>query len=1525
MIRRAPTGPSALVGLVFASIIMSLALASMARAASPPARPSGHNAGRASRASSLVPQTAANGSITGKVTAAASTGAIEGIEVCAYPDSEEAQEVEELMGVCAKTDAAGEYTVPGLATGEYVVQFFAPEQSTLNYLAQYYNDQHYYFEADTVDVTDGAPTSGIDASLSEGGAVTGKVTSAASKEALEGIEVCADATTEGGEGRCVKTGASGEYTLAGLPSGQYEINFGVPLKSTLNYLGQYYNDKSSYEEASKVTVATGSTTPGIDAALLIGGQITGTVTSAGSSAAIEGIQVCANSDSDEVFAERCTTSGPGGSYTIASLPTAEYTVAFSVPYDSNLNYLFQYYGGKVSVNAGGTTAEINAALLAGGEITGKVTSAASKAAIEGIVVCASDTNGERCATSGTDGEYTLAGLPTGEYVVEFYPEYKSSLNYLEQYYSGKSSYSEATKVAVTAGDPTPGINAAMIAGGEITGKVTSATTKEGLGKIAVCATSGSDELGNDECTATNANGEYTIVRLTSGEYGVQFYSYGTNGNYLTQYYDDKAAFAEATKVAVSAGSTTSGINAALLTGGEITGTVTSATSKKPLADVEVCAISGSEEYGCATTNATGQYGLTRLGTGEYKVEFSSPAHYQTQYYNDQSSLANANTVSVTAGATTSEIDAALLAAGEISGTVKNANGEPITSEDVCVQAYLPVSGEDEEWSYSQSAVTNASGEYAITGLQAGSYKIAFADCDQSDSGYRASARDDVPQYYSGTTHWSSASLVVLSAGGVKTGIGAELAAGTSISGHAYSSSNNSVAKSAECVSAQQSPSGGPPNWVSGPLADYYEAESNSEGAYSVAHLAPSAEYVVEFSDCDFPKQYLTQFDGGVSTPEAATVLTPTVDSPATGIDAHLSVGGKIAGVVSADGSPITADDICISLSRIYEDGNPDAHPYDDYGYASSGEGGKYSIGGLSPGNYAVHFEDCDGSFSSRNDVSQYYKGASGYYSATPVEATLGGEHGGIDVELAPATSISGFVYGSPTKANPLSDVCVDAYPANEPTAEAAYDYTATDGSYTLKHLAPGEGFKVEFSDCLGGAYAIQYYDESSTFAAATVLKPTLTEPLSGINAHLVNDVPVTEITGGPANDAASSATTASFAFTSTIPGSTYACKLDAGPYTACTSPYTTGTLSSAEHTFTVRASADGNTDPAPPSVTWLVDPSSPNSTSEGSVPSGGTVSSNPGEGPSASDPVVVEARLPGAGTVTMTKEPATTPSENGYTVFGKQLDISATEPGSSTPLSGTIEDPITLTFDVAGTEIPAGTEQAAITVLRNGEPAPNCTGVQGTASPDPCVESRAPIASHGVELTVLTTHCSLWNLAAVPSTKQKEEEAAAKKKAEEEAAAKKKAEEEAAASKKKAEEEAAAKKKAEEEAAASKKKAEEEAAAKKKAEEEAANQGVLGTHQMIPAPQTLSIKIVKVKISADAVVVTIKESLPGTATITGRDLKKTLKGLGAGTHEITVPLTKAGKAARRAHKRIKLVVSLQAGSRTVVGSETIKL
>jgi len=90
------------------------------------------------------------------------------------------------------------------------------------------------------------------------------VTAAVAKTAIGGIQVCA--TSSGGEfvEQCATTDSSGEYTVAGLTTGEYTVRFYDPSDG---YLIQYYEDKSSFSEANKVSVTEGSTSPGINAAM----------------------------------------------------------------------------------------------------------------------------------------------------------------------------------------------------------------------------------------------------------------------------------------------------------------------------------------------------------------------------------------------------------------------------------------------------------------------------------------------------------------------------------------------------------------------------------------------------------------------------------------------------------------------------------------------------------------------------------------------------------------------------------------------------------------------------------------------------------------------------------------------------------------------------------------------------------------------------------------------------------------------------------------------------------------------------------------------------------------------------------------------------------------------------------------------------------------------------------------------------------------------------------------------------------
>ncbi len=318
-------------------------------------------------------------------------------------------------------------------------------------------------------------------------------------------------------------------------------------------------------------------------------------------------------------------------YTLTGLAVGEYRVVFIAP--EAANFAPQYYEGKakfaeataVSVIADSTTTGIDAALTAGGQITGTVTDAVTKAPLADAEVCANNQSEEfeffaffsRCTDTNSAGQYTFTGLAGGEYKVSFIGPFGG---YASQNY---------TDISVTAGSTTSGIDAALQPTvGQITGKVTNASTLAAVEGVEVCALTSADV--DRGCTSTDSAGVYTLTGLAVGEYRVVFIA-PEAANFAPQYYEGKAKFAEATAVSVIADSTTTGIDAALTAGGQITGTVTDAVTKAPLANAEVCANNQSLEFEffaffsrCTDTNSAGQYTFTGLAGGEYKVSFIAP-------------------------------------------------------------------------------------------------------------------------------------------------------------------------------------------------------------------------------------------------------------------------------------------------------------------------------------------------------------------------------------------------------------------------------------------------------------------------------------------------------------------------------------------------------------------------------------------------------------------------------------------------------------------------------------------------------------------------------------------------------------------------------------------------------------------------------------------------------------------------------------------------------------------------------------
>ncbi len=231
---------------------------------------------------------------------------------------------------------------------------------------------------------------------------------------------------------------------------------------------------------------------------------------------------------------------------------------------------------------------------------------------------------------------------------------------MTQFYKGAASFDEAKPVVVKAGAVSTA-NAAMVHGGRVSGQVTAAVGGASIKGIEICAWGVGAAAESVGCGETNASGEYLLTGLAAGAYKVGFRSPPESGlDYVTQYYDGESSFAAAAEIVVTKEATTEAINAAMQHGGEIKGLVTLAESADPAPEVLVCALNSLEQaVECALTESGGQYTITALPEGSYRVGFAAGAEFEVEYYKEAFSFPAASELLVTAGAVLAPIDAAM--------------------------------------------------------------------------------------------------------------------------------------------------------------------------------------------------------------------------------------------------------------------------------------------------------------------------------------------------------------------------------------------------------------------------------------------------------------------------------------------------------------------------------------------------------------------------------------------------------------------------------------------------------------------------------------------------------------------------------------------------------------------------------------------------------------------------------------------------------------------------------------------------
>jgi len=294
-----------------------------------------------------------------------------------------------------------------------------------------------------------------------------------------------------------------------------------------------------------------------------------------------------------------------------------------------------------------------------GRISGTVT-AEGGGVLEEVWVCAENVEEEEgygCDKTRADGTYEITGLPAGEYIVEFWTEG----TYVTQYWEEANSRVKATPVVVTAGDVTPGIDAELERSASIGGTVTAAATGAPVQYVEACASLGEFE----RCGWTNSLGEYTIFGLYEGSWNVYFYTYEAEADVVSAPYAGGP-------VPLAAKEAKTNIDAALVAGGQILGTVRSATTNAGLSGVEVCLTEADylESLGCLTTGSSGAYRFYGIWSGRFKVVFSPEEKdlpwsegkadpYPTQWWNQQTTFATATPISITPPAVVTGVDASL--------------------------------------------------------------------------------------------------------------------------------------------------------------------------------------------------------------------------------------------------------------------------------------------------------------------------------------------------------------------------------------------------------------------------------------------------------------------------------------------------------------------------------------------------------------------------------------------------------------------------------------------------------------------------------------------------------------------------------------------------------------------------------------------------------------------------------------------------------------------------------------------------
>lgn len=460
-------------------------------------------------------------------------------------------------------------------------------------------------------------------------------------------------------------------------------------------------------------------------------------------------------------------------------------------------------------------------------------------------------------------------------------------------------------------------------------------------------------------------------------------------SYAPEWYDDEYYFSAADAIDLSAGGMVPNVNASLDKAGVISGTVKFDGGGLPVVGVWVDVYSADGSYGGGGkgTDANGQYAVS-LRAGTYKVWFDWNRDVAPEWYQDRDSQAEADSVTVTAGQTTT-VDADVAAAGVITGVVTDGStGLPVPTT-VLVRVYDQSGGLVKEY-----GATDLSGNYRVGGLGTGDYKVLFRD--PSDF------YDD--EYYDDKSDRNQADPVSVTAGITTPNVNATLTPFVSlgtITGTIMERSWPMVLSpldSGDNVRMYFYDAG------SGALVYNYPFWGDGSTTAHVTHV-PSGTYKILFVEDAYAPQYVPEWYDNQTSYASADVIAVSAGMMTTDVNVvlplpRLGSRGCISGVVTADGTNLSGVEV-----RVY------AVYAEDYHRDYTDPNGEYEICGLL-GDYEVRFVE-------NPYMPEWFDGVLARTDATSVTVTVDTTVPDVNAALnlggcvsGQVTDISGLLLGS---------------------------------------------------------------------------------------------------------------------------------------------------------------------------------------------------------------------------------------------------------------------------------------------------------------------------------------------------------------------------------------------------------------------------------------------------------------------------------------------------------------------------------